>query len=127
MLDIKNGEEYRYDKFYTGKKTKEYNQRVGERIRLFREIQGLSQVELATMLGYTSTGAFSLIESGERGLNRTKLSHAAKVLDTFAEVLTADSKLTKQEILDLNKFLHIRTNPKHPKHKEMLKLLSLDK
>jgi len=114
-------------KFIPSKNTKEYNQRVGERIKLFREIQGFSQVELAKMLGYQSTGAFSLIEAGERGLNRTKLAQAAKILDTFPEVLTADSKLTKQEILDLNKFLHIRTNPKHPKHKEMLKLLSLEK
>jgi len=110
--------------FKPRKETKSYNVRVGNRLKLFRELKGLTQADVALPLGYTSSGAFSLIESGERGLNRTKLVQAAKLLDTFPEVLTAEASLTKQELIDLNTFLHIRTNDKHPKHNDMMKLLS---
>jgi len=111
------------DKFVPSKKTNDYNKRVGSRIKLFRELKGLTQAELGTPLGYKSSGAFSLIESGERGLNKTRLSQAAALLDTFPEVLTTETELTKQELIDLDKFLHIRTNPKDPKYKILLELI----
>jgi len=111
------------DKFIPSKETKAYNKRVGQRIKLFRELKGWTQSELGTPLGYKSSGAFSLIESGDRGLNKTRLSQAAHLLDTFPEVLTTETELTKQELIDLNKFLHIRTNPKDPRYKILLEIL----
>ena len=93
----------------TSKDTLSYNKRVGERLKLFREIRRLTQTDIALPLGYKSSGAWSLIESGVRGLNKTKIAHAAKLLNTYPEVLTADQSLTKEELIDLDKFLHIRT------------------
>jgi transcriptional regulator with XRE-family HTH domain len=112
--------------FQPSKATEDYNKRVGSRIKLFRELKGMTQTDLAIPLGYKSSGAFSLIESGVRGLNKTKLVHAAKLLDTFPEVLTAKQSLTNQELIDLNTFLLIRTNPKHPLHKKMIEIIKLN-
>jgi len=103
--------------------TAAYNRRVGYRIKLFRELKGLTQMEMATALGYKSTGSLSLIEQGERGLNKTKLSQAATLLDTYPEVLNTESDLTREELIDLDKFLHIRTNTKHPQHKLLMQFI----
>lgn len=114
-------------KFCPKKETNEFNRRVGNRIKVFRELKGLTQREVANLLGYTSSGTLSLIETGERGLNKIKIAQAAKILDTFPEVLTAEANLSKQELIDMNKFLTIRTNPKHPQHKALLKLIAATK
>lgn len=106
------------------KDIKEYNKRIGNRIRFFREMRGITQIELAKRLGYSSTGALSLIESGERGLNKTKLIQAASVLGTRQEVLTTETPLTQEELIDMDKFLHILTDKKHPRYLELKKLLN---
>lgn len=94
---------------------------------MFRELKGLTQREVATLLGYTSSGTLSLIETGERGLNKTRLAKAAKVLDTFVEVLTVENDLTKDELIHMNNILKILTNKKHPHHKTLMKFLDTTK
>ena len=54
---------------------------VGQRIRIKREEKGLSQKELATLIGYDSKSAVSYIESDKRELPFDKLSEVAKALD----------------------------------------------
>lgn len=54
---------------------------VGQRIKLKREEKGLSQKELANLIGYESKSAVSLIESDKREVPFDKLSEIAKVLD----------------------------------------------
>lgn len=105
------------------KKTFEYNRRVGERIRIFREMKGISQLELRDALGYKSKGSISLIETGARGLNKTTLRLAAKVLGTYPEVLTADQELTQDELRDLDYFIRVRKNPQHPDHANLMNWL----
>jgi DNA-binding XRE family transcriptional regulator len=56
------------------KTTEDYNKIVGERLRFFRELHNITQTEIAQKLGYTSTGTWSLIENGIRGLNKTKMA-----------------------------------------------------
>lgn len=104
--------------------TKTYNKRIGARIKFFRELRNLTQLDLAVPLGYKSSGAFSLIESGERGLNKTKISKAAQLLGTYPEVLTCSVDLTKEQLIDLDKFLHIRTNPQHESYDKLMELLT---
>lgn len=111
-------------KFIPKKETADYNKRIGQRIKLFREIRSLRQEDIAVPLGYKSSGAWSLIEAGERGLNKTKIKHAAKILGTQPEILTADNELTKDDLIALDKFLLIRKNPAHPKHAELEKIIS---
>lgn len=54
---------------------------VGERIRQQREAKGMTQLELAQKIGYTTTGAVSLIESGKRDISLDKVCEIAKALD----------------------------------------------
>ena len=54
---------------------------VGQRIKLKREEKGLSQKELANLIGYESKSAVSYIESDKREVPFDKLSEIAKVLD----------------------------------------------
>lgn len=53
---------------------------MGGRIRAAREEQGLSQAQLAGMLGFESATAISLIEKGERGVNAVLLKRIGEVL-----------------------------------------------
>ena len=100
-----------------------YNIRVGKRLRFFRELRKLNQTDLAIPLGYKSSGAWSLIESGERGLNKAKITQAARILGTFPEILTTDTDLTDEELIDMHIFLTVRTNKKHPAHKMLMEVL----
>lgn len=43
------------------------------------------------------------------------------------EVLTSETEMTKDELIDMNTLMDIRTNPKHPRYKELLKFLKLAK
>ena len=54
---------------------------VGDRIRQQREAKGITQLELARRIGYTTTGAISLIESGKRDISIDKVREIAKALD----------------------------------------------
>ena len=85
---------------------------VGERIRQQREAKGMTQLELAQKIGYTTTGAVSLIESGKRDISLDKVCEIAKALDVTphwlmgwsASPLTikTDLELTIDELEGLN-------------------------
>lgn len=53
---------------------------VGQRIKIKREEKGLSQKELANLIGYESKSAMSYVEADKRELPFDKLSEVAKVL-----------------------------------------------
>ena len=53
---------------------------MGERIKVAREELGLSQIQLAEALGFLSSTAVSLIESGERGVTSVLLQSLSKAL-----------------------------------------------
>lgn len=54
---------------------------VGERIKMQREIKGMSQLDLAKKIGYATKGTVSLIESGKRDISLDKVCEIAKALD----------------------------------------------
>lgn len=54
---------------------------VGERIKMQRELKGMSQLELAKKIGYATKGTVSLIESGKRDVTIDKVIEIAKALD----------------------------------------------
>jgi len=99
-----------------------YNLRIAKRIQLFREIRGLDQKDLYDQLGYTS-GGWSMIESGKRGLNKTKLKKAADILGTYPEILTTTTELSKEELVDLDRFLKIRKNHSDPRLESLLSII----
>jgi len=58
-----------------------FRQMLGKKIKTLRTARGITQVELARALGFTSTGAISRVENGLRGLMFESIINAAKVLD----------------------------------------------
>ena len=60
---------------------KRFRQMLGKKIKTLRTARGITQVELARALGFTSTGAISRVENGLRGLMFESIINAAKVLD----------------------------------------------
>lgn len=60
---------------------------VGERISKLRKIAEISQQKLAEMVGYETSTAISLIESGKRRVQLTELEKFAKALNTTAHFL----------------------------------------
>jgi transcriptional regulator with XRE-family HTH domain len=61
---------------------------VGQRIKAAREKAGITQSELAVLLGYTSPTAISLIEADERSVKVDTLEKIAEVLHQDVQYLT---------------------------------------
>lgn len=61
---------------------------IGERIGICRINAGLSQEELATMLGYKSKSTINKIEAGINGISGYKLMNMARALHTSVDYLT---------------------------------------
>lgn len=59
----------------------EYLQKLGAKIKEYRQIRGLSQSELASMVGYTSRSAINRIETGASDISRDKFALLAQALD----------------------------------------------
>ena len=60
---------------------------MGERIKSRRKQIGLSQIELAQKVGYTSKSTISLIENGKRDISSAQLKKIATALDTTVDYL----------------------------------------
>lgn len=52
---------------------------IGARIRTVREDMGMSQMDLAKLLGFESSTAISLIENGERSISTENLVRLEKI------------------------------------------------
>jgi transcriptional regulator with XRE-family HTH domain len=102
-----------------------YGERLGQRLRWSREQKcGLTGQEVGKRLGLKSSGHWSQIEAGKKGISVMNLMKAAKFLDVYPEALLEERNLTRQQFIDMNKFLKIITNPKDPKRKNILELLN---
>ena len=78
--------------------------KCGEKIKLYREIIGLSQEELAKRTGYAGRSAISRIESGARDLSQEKIKVFAYVLGVSPVELLDDRddvSEDRQELLNL--------------------------
>ena len=85
---------------------------IGQRIKIKREEKGLSQKELANLIGYESKTAISFIEADKRELPFEKLSEVAKVLEVSPNwllgwseepiLIKTDLSLTIEELEGLN-------------------------
>ena len=99
---------------------------VGQRIRLAREKEGLTQSELATKLQYNSSTAVSLIESDERSVKVETLQRIAEILhqdvnylatgkETPRDVRTAlraDSNFSKDDIKRVEDYIEFLMSQK---------------
>jgi transcriptional regulator with XRE-family HTH domain len=71
---------------------------MGKKIRILREMNGVTQVELAKILGYTSTGTISLIENGIKGMKPVVVIKAAEFFRIPASVLFSPAEMDKDEL-----------------------------
>lgn len=94
-------------------KSKVYLKNLGVKIKVLRELNGFTQVELAEKLGYSSSATISQIENGERGMKQEKLSLAAKVLNVRIEFLASDQALSPEDIKLSYLFFKYLKMPKH--------------
>jgi transcriptional regulator with XRE-family HTH domain len=83
---------------------------IGKKIRTFRKLRDVSQVELAKQLGYTSTGTLSQVETGIRGMDIDKLPTLARILDVPLAVLVSDIDMTEDEVRLLLKLIDLIKN-----------------
>lgn len=60
---------------------------IGSRIREFRKRLGLTQEELANMLGYKSRSSINKIEMGFNDISQSKVAAFAKALKTTSAIL----------------------------------------
>ncbi len=77
---------------------------LGSRVKEARERKGLSQTELAELMGYKSRSSINKIESGERDIPRSSLIQLAEKLDVtpqylmgWTDEITPDSKKEQPE------------------------------
>jgi transcriptional regulator with XRE-family HTH domain len=71
---------------------------IGDRIRNRRELLGLSQEDLARMIGYTSRSSINKIETGAQQLRQSKIKAVADALDTTVNyILGIDTKADSQK------------------------------
>lgn len=67
---------------------------IGQRIKAAREKEGLSQTQLAELLGYSTPTAVSLIESGERSVKVETLEKIAHALHQDVTYLATGKQAT---------------------------------
>lgn len=72
-------------------------EKIGHRIKALREELGMSQEDLARMLGYKSKSSINKIELGFQDVPRAKLPAFAKALRTTPEELSGWSDLLGQD------------------------------
>lgn len=77
---------------------------IGERIAKYREEKGLSQEELAKLLGYKSRSTINKIETGQRDVPRKMIAQLSIILnvnplDILGENEKSPSLETKREAL----------------------------
>lgn len=77
---------------------------IGDRIAKFRKEKGLSQEELANLLGYKSRSSIQKIESGERDVPRKMIAQLSIILnvsplDLLGENEKSLSPTSKREAL----------------------------
>lgn len=75
--------------------------KIGEKVRIVRNITDLSQMNIASQLGITQQ-AYQQLEQGKTIMTETRLTEIAKILD-----------VTEQEIINIDQVPIINKNLKH--------------
>jgi transcriptional regulator with XRE-family HTH domain len=78
-------------------KRKRFKHILGNKIRKLRTVSGITQVELAKKLGFTSTGAISQIENGLKGMKVESIIRAAEVFGVHPFILLTPYDLGQEE------------------------------
>lgn len=71
--------------------------RMGRRIKMVRKANDLTQVELAKLLGYTSTGTIAQVEAGSKGITMEKLLLLGERLSINPALLLVSDKVDDEK------------------------------
>lgn len=71
---------------------------LGAKVRQLRLLHGMTQVELAKQMGFTSTGAISQVESGQRGLTRENILRLSRIFGVHPSVLFTPIAISDEEM-----------------------------
>ncbi len=107
---------------------------LGQRIKTRRKEIGLTQQELADMVGFVSKTAIAKIEADERGIHRSKINAFANALNVDVAFLLDDNFEIKKSDYDQvilisangNKISYILTPKQSLEIRELLHKFSLD-
>ena len=88
----------------------------GKTIKNHRKLLRLTQTELAEELGYSNSGAISLIEQGKKGMSKKKIVKMAELCDVHvAELLQqATDSILEKETEYVNKFIFLAKSKRKP-------------
>lgn len=98
---------------------------VGRRVRTLRKERGISQVELAELLGTYQT-VISAIERGVRGLTLQQIVKLAGALGASPNDLLLKTPAPQREAFDRRFLKRFREIDKLPKRKKQALLVTLD-
>ena len=79
-------------------------QTLGRKIRILREINGLTQAELAEKLGYSSDKYISAIEGGSKSMKKEKVLEAAEIQHVHPIALLSPLPLTDKQLRGMVNF-----------------------
>lgn len=74
---------------------------IGENIKYFRKLKGLSQQELARTIGHKSAAYISFLEDGRRRVNAEDLGKIAEVLGAPIEEFYKDKPMLDMKMVEL--------------------------
>lgn len=98
---------------------------IGSKIRKLRELNNMTQMDLAFRLDYESTGMISQIENGLKGMGLSRLKKCADIFKVPLSSLLGDKEYPKEEMEMLHKLIEILGSPpekRHP-HYDAIRLL----
>lgn len=99
----------------------------GQKLRQFRKLAGLTQIELSLELGYSDgSSAISQIERGIKGMQQDKLLMLGKVLGVDPAILFSPDQYTDEQARMIIEFYKVmRSGPKHPHFASFKALLNI--
>jgi transcriptional regulator with XRE-family HTH domain len=77
---------------------KEFRMILGRKIRMLRKSKGITQMELAKELGFSSSGTISQVENGLKGLKVESIMKAAIALEVHPIVLMTPYEMKQDDI-----------------------------
>ena len=104
---------------------------IGENIRRLRLQRGLSQEELAALIGYSSKSTINKIEQGTRGISHNKITKFAEILGTTPSELigwnnNANAKKSPMTQDEQQQFINRYNQAPEYIRKAVLKLLDIE-
>ncbi len=94
-----------------------YYKVLGEKFRELRLERSLSQTDVMEALGWTSTGAVSLVEQGKRGMSFQNIAKSAKLLNVPVAVLMNTEDYTSERLQMVVMMMDLISGPKNEEFK----------